>query len=217
VGINTLRWRNQYIDGLIRTDILDFENVHDFKAIQMVLSLLQKRVGSPVSYSSIAQDVGIAPNTVKKYIDIFESLYIVFRVTPYSKNIARSILKEPKIYFFDTALVMGDEGIVFENFVAVSLLKHCYGMADYEGKHMTLNYLRTKEKQEIDFCLVENDEPQCMIEVKNSKSIVSKTLLQFHQKYGIPGVMLIRHIRHEKMEQNIEFRSATSYLSELYI
>jgi uncharacterized protein len=43
------RWRLQYIDGLIRTDILDFEKIHDFRAIQLTLDLLRRRVGSPVS------------------------------------------------------------------------------------------------------------------------------------------------------------------------
>ena len=215
--VDARRWRNQYIDGLIRTDILDFEKIHDFKAIQMVLTLLRSRVGSPVSYMSIAQDVGIAPNTVKKYIEIFESLYIIFRVTPYSKNIARSILKEPKIYFFDTGLVSGDEGARFENFIALNLLKHCYGLQDYEGRSFELYYLRTKEKKEIDFCLVEDDMPVKIIEVKNNTSTLSKTIVHFNRKYGIPGMMLIRHMRNEKIEQGIEFRKADSFLSELYM
>ena len=90
------RWRSQYIDGLIRTDILDFEKVHDFKAIQLTLELLRQRVGSPLSYVSLARDVGCSPNTIKRYIEIFEALYIIFRVTPYHRNIARSILKEAK-------------------------------------------------------------------------------------------------------------------------
>jgi len=72
------RWRMQYIDGLIRTDILDFERIHDFKAIQLILELLRSRTGSPVSYQSIAEDVSVAPNTVKKYIQILESLKLIF-------------------------------------------------------------------------------------------------------------------------------------------
>ena len=88
--VDSDRWRLQYIDGLIRTDVLDFERIHDFRAIQLVLELLRRRVGSPVSYVSIAEDVQISPNTVKKYIDVFEALYIVFKVVPFSKNIARS-------------------------------------------------------------------------------------------------------------------------------
>ncbi|MCK5783576.1 MAG: ATP-binding protein, partial [Desulfobacterales bacterium] len=143
-NVDVDRWRNQYMDGLIRTDVLDFENIQDFRAMQLLLELLRSRVGSPVSYKSIAEDIQIAPNTVKKYIQILESLYIIFKVTPFSKKIARSILKEPKIYFFDTGLVKGDEGVKFENLTALSLLKHVYGMHDFKGLPYTLNYLRTK-------------------------------------------------------------------------
>ncbi len=65
----------------------------------MVFELLRRRVGSPVSYASIARDVKASPTTIIKYIQVLEALYIIFRVAPYSRNIARSILKEPKIYF----------------------------------------------------------------------------------------------------------------------
>jgi hypothetical protein len=86
-AIDADRWRNQYIDGLIREDILDFEKIHDFKAIKLVFELLRRKVGSPVSYNSIAGDAGISPVTVKKYIAIFEALFIIFKVSPYSKKI----------------------------------------------------------------------------------------------------------------------------------
>jgi len=105
--IDANRWRLQYVDSLLREDILDFENIQNVKAIRLMFELLRERVGSPISYSSIAEDIAISPTTVKKYIQILEALYIVFRVTPFSHNIARSLLKEPKIYFFDTGLVKG--------------------------------------------------------------------------------------------------------------
>jgi len=167
------RWRLQYIDGLIRTDILDFEKVHDLRALETVLELLRGRVGSTVSYSSIANDVGIAPNTVKKYIQIFEALYIVFRLTPFSKNIARSLMKEPKIYFYDTGLVNGDNGAKFENLVAVSLLKHVLAKRELEGIAWDLNYIRTKDKKEIDFCIVKNGDAKHFIEAKFSDPSVT--------------------------------------------
>lgn len=49
---------------------------------------------------------------------------VVFTVRPYHHNIARAILKEPRVYFFDTGLVVGDEGAGFENACAAMLLKH---------------------------------------------------------------------------------------------
>jgi predicted AAA+ superfamily ATPase len=215
--IDSDRWRMQYVNGLIRTDVLDFEKIHDFRSIELVLELLKSRVGSPVSFTSIAQDVGISPNTVKKYIEIFESLYIVFRVTPYSKNIARSILKEPKIYFYDTAMVDADAGIKFENLVAVSLLKHVYALNDYLGNPCSLNYLRTKDKAEIDFCITGKHASELMIEAKLSDETPGKSILNFNRRYGIPGIQLVMTLKQERKENNIEIRNAARYLSSLML
>src|SRR3990167_3186022 len=51
------RWRLQYVDSLLRTDVLDFDTIHNLNAIRLVFELLRERVGSSVSYSSIAEDV----------------------------------------------------------------------------------------------------------------------------------------------------------------
>jgi len=116
--IDVQRWRRQYTEDLIKIDVLEFENVHHIKNVKLLFELLQLRVGSPLSYQSLAKDIGIAINTVKKYLQILETLYIIFRVSPHARNIARSIAKQPKFYFFDSGLVQGDEGAKFENFVA---------------------------------------------------------------------------------------------------
>lgn len=209
------RWRLQYMDGLIREDILDFERIHDLRTMQLILELLRQRVGSPVSYASIARDVGASPNTVKKYIQILESLFIVFRVTPQSRNIARSLLKEPKIYFYDTGMVKDDPGARFENLVAVSLLKHVLGMTDTLGKRHELKYLRTKEGREVDFCLVREDAPYWMIETKFADSHLSRSLAGFHARYPIPAVQVVRHLKREKQEAGVEIRRAQMFLESL--
>lgn len=215
--VEATRWRRQYIDGIIRTDILDFEKIHDFKAIQLVLELLRRRVGSPVSYTSIAEDVGISPNTVKKYIQIFESLYIIFRVVPFSKNVARSLIKEPKIYFYDTGMVKDDAGILFENMVAVSLLKHTMTKTDYQGDEWLLAYIRTKDGKEVDFCIVKNNEAHLLIEVKFSDDDISKSLVKICAELKIPGVQLVMNLKRERKEGTIEIRSADSFLAELFL
>jgi len=209
------RWRMQYIDGLIRNDILDLQKIHDFKAIQLTLDLLRSRVGSPVSYTSLARDIECAPNTIKQYIAIFEALFIIFRVTPYHRNIARSILKEPKIYFYDTGMVKGDEGICFENLVACSLLKHVNAIEDYEGRRAQLNYLRTKEKKEVDFLLAVENEPIKLIETKLSDSTISPALKYFQQKYKFPATQVVKNLRQERIVDSIELRQGTRFLKAL--
>jgi len=64
--IDANRWRLQYVDSLLREDVLDFENIHNVKAIRLTFELLREKVGCPVSYASIARDVAISPATVKK-------------------------------------------------------------------------------------------------------------------------------------------------------
>jgi hypothetical protein len=211
------RWRMQYIDGLIRTDLLDFERIHDFKAIQMILELLRSRTGSPVSYQSIAEDTGVSPNTVKKYIQILESLFIIFKVTPYSRNIARSVLKTPKIYFYDTGLVKGDEGTVFENMVALCLLKHVTARVDLEGKPASLHYIRTKDGAEVDFCLVADNSPQLLIEAKRSETRPGRALINFSKRYGIPAVQLVLQLKRERMDSGVRVCRGMTYLESLVL
>jgi uncharacterized protein len=211
------RWRLQYIDGLIRIDILDLGSVQDLRSVQLILELLRKRVGSPVSYSSIAGDIGIAPNTVKKYIGILEALYIVFRVPPLARNVARSLFKMPKIYFFDSGIVAGDEGARFENLVAVSLLKHITAKTDYLGKRHQLYYLRTKEGREVDFCLAQEESPELLIEAKLTDDAVAKNLRYFADALGVPAVQAVCELRLERREGAVELRKADAFLKELYL
>ena len=211
------RWRLQYINSLLSTDVFEVDKIHNIKAMQLVFNLLRNRVGSTISYQSLAEDVAVSPTTIKKYIQVLEALYVVFLVTPYSKNIARSLLKEPKIYFYDTGLVQGDEGAKLENLVAVSLLKHVYAKVDYKAEEYALYYLRTKDGQEIDFALVRKDTVESMIEVKLSDSTPSKTLISFHEKYHYPAIQLVKSLRNEHQQRGVKILKAEKFLSELTV
>jgi len=213
--VDANRWRLQYVDSLLRTDVLDFDNIQNLNAIRLVFELLRSRVGSPISYTSIAGDVAISPNTVKKYIQILEALYIVFRVTPFSHNIARSLLKEPKIYFFDNGLVKGDEGTKLENLAAVCLLKHVFAKIDYFAENYALHYLHTKEGQEVDFALVKDNELEKIIEVKHSDNSINPALRYFHSKYNVPSVQLVQDLKRERADDGIEVLQAFPFLKAL--
>ena len=216
-NLDAKRWRIQYTDSLIRIDVLDFNNIGNLRAIQMIFELLRRKVGSPISYKSIAEDIQIAPNTVKKYIEILEAIYMIFRVTPFSINIARSLLKEPKIYFYDTGLVEGDEGVVFENFVANALIKHVVAKIDYAAERYQLKYIRTKDGREIDFSLVCDHKVKTVIEVKTNDKNPSLHLLWAQEKYQFNAIQLVKNLRQEYKVKNIDLRNPEKYLSELML
>ena len=215
--IEANRWRLQYSHSMLATDVFDFDKIQNIRAIRTLFELLKARVGSTISYQSLAEDLAITPNTVKKYIEILEALYVVFRVTPYSKNIARSLLKEPKIYFFDTGLIKGDEGAQLENLVAVCLLKHVYGKIDYFAENYMLQYLRTKDGQEVDFALIKDDEIEKIIEVKTTNHEISKSLFYYKNKYQLPAVQIVKDLRHERLVDNIKVMKVLHFLSDLYL
>lgn len=211
------RWRLQYVNSLLTTDVFDFDKVQNIKALRTIFDLLRTKVGSPVSYQSLAEDVAISPMTVKKYIQIMEALYIIFRITPFSNNIARSLLKEPKIYFFDTALVNGNEGVKWENLTALCLLKHTYGKIDYLAENYALHYLRTKEQEEVDFALVKDGKIEKIIEVKSTNSELSKALLSFSKKYDLNAIQTVKELRQERMVDGIPIVKLENFLTELYL
>jgi predicted AAA+ superfamily ATPase len=200
--IDRERWRNQYIDTMIREEILDFEKVSELRSMQYLIELLRRRVGSPISYRNLSEDLSISPNTIKRYIEILESLYIIFRITPFSKRIHRAIQREPKLYFFDWNLAEGD-GAILENFAAVHLFKHVLLSNDLLGKRYELGYLRTKDGKEIDFCISQKDEIVSAIEIKSSELEASKNCIYFHQKYNLPITQLVRYARKESIDKGI--------------
>ena len=118
------RWRAQYITDLVREDVLEFSRINEIGTMRLFVELLRERVGSPLSLASIARDLALSPTTLKRYLDILQALFIVFTVSPWHRNVARAILQTPKVYFYDTGLVRGDEGVRLENAVATMLLKH---------------------------------------------------------------------------------------------
>jgi hypothetical protein len=210
------RWRNQYYTDLIREDILEFSRIHEIKAIRLLVEMLRERVGSPLSFTSIAEDLQIAPNTVRKYVDILESLCIIFLVRPYHANIARAVLKEPKAYFFDSGYVKGDEGLKFENTCAVCLLKHVQYLQDTAGEDISLRYVRTRDGREVDFALCKENRMTTLIEVKLAENRPAPSLNYFHERMpDADAFQLVYNLRQEENVNGISVVAAGRWLSTL--
>jgi len=171
------RWRRSHLERILKEDLLDLERVSDLKSVEVLVQLLSERVGAPVSFSSLARDLEVSPHTVKRWIGILESLYVVFVIRPWTAKLSKSILKEPKIYFYDTGRVRGDESSRWENLVACHLLKWVHYRQDVSGENTDLFYLRDKEKREVDFAIVHERKPEILVEVKTSESTMT------HLKY----------------------------------
>ncbi len=210
------RWRRQYFDGLVRDDVLEFSRIQEVNAIRLFAQLLRQRVGSPLSLASISRDLGVSPTTLKKYLEILEALYIVFVVRPWHDNIARAVLQTPKVYFFDTGLVEGDEGIRFENLVATALLKQVQWQHDAQGREVQLHYIRTKDGAEVDFAISEKNQLTHLIECKLGDDTPHRALKRFAEQHPqTAAVQVVRDLRHSFELQGIDIRRADEWLMAL--
>ena len=210
------RWRALYLEGVIREDILEFSRIGEIRAMRVFVDMLRSRVGSPLSLASLARDLQISPTTLGRYLEILEALHIVFTVRPFHRNIARALLKEPKVYFFDNGLVRGDEGARFENACAAMLLRHAHFLQDSAGRAMSLHYVRDKEGREIDFALCENGEPLGFAECKLSDPAVPPYLAAVAQRFPAAGAsLLVRHLRQPEQRGRVSVERAAEWLARL--
>jgi predicted AAA+ superfamily ATPase len=189
------RWKKSHLDIILRQDFLDLFAVRDIKSIEILIQLLKERVGSPVSYSNLARDLERDPNTIKRWLELLEEMYVIFRITPYSNKITRSILKEPKYYFYDVGQLTEYPAAQLENIVALALLKELHMLEDILGDNTSLYYLRTKDGKEIDFAVAINSNITHLIEVKTADDSPSKQFTHFSPAFeNVIKVQLVKNL-----------------------
>jgi predicted AAA+ superfamily ATPase len=173
-------------------------------------------VGSPVSYSSLARDLQCSDKTVKRWLTILENMYVIIRVPPFHKNIARAIQKAPKFYFYDTGQVKSDPGMKLENTVACAIQKEIHFREDCFGEERKLYYLRNKDGKEVDFCIATNGIPSLMVEVKWRDANQSPNFEIFRKFFPqAKMVQITKELSKEKTFPNgVEIRLAHKWLAK---
>jgi predicted AAA+ superfamily ATPase len=211
------RWKKSHLDIILKQDLIDIENVQQITQIETLIQLLKHRVGSPISYSSLAQDLQCSDKTVKRWLTILENMYVLFKVPPFHKNIARAIQKAPKFYFYDTGQVLGEKGVKLENAVACAIQKELHFLGDCLGEEGNLYYVKNKDGKEIDFCISKNDTPSLLVEVKWNDNNLSPNFVIFKKFFPeIKMVQVSKKLNREKTFPNgAEIRLASKWLSKL--
>ncbi len=209
-------WRKNHLERIIKEDLLDLEKIRELKKVEILTQLLSERVGSQINYASLGRDLEVSIHTIKHWIQVLENLNVIFIVTPYSKNIAKSILKAQKIYFYDTGRVRGDIGPKLENLTATHLLKRNHFLEDTMGEKLDLHYIKDVEKREVDFLTIRDYKPEHLIEVKLSDDNLSRNLKYFDNKIKpISTQQLVFDLKKDKQYENIYITDLTNFLHQL--
>ncbi len=210
-------WRRSHTDLILRQDMLFLENVRDLDGIETLVELLAQRVGSTISVHSLAEDLDRDDKTIRKWLQVLENLYVVFRISPKAKNVARGIKKASKYYFYDIARVEGGESAQLENLVALSLKKELELLEDTEGLGYALHFAKTKDDKEIDFVVERPKKNPLLIEVKLSDAAPSKNFNLFGRFFPQADCLqLVRHLDREfSNSKGVKVASALDYLEKI--
>ena len=146
-------------------DLFMFGDIRNSFAFEKLVKLLALRIGSEISYTELAKEVGISRNTVLNYINLLEQAFIIFRLTPLYTNKAKEINKNHKIYFYDigirNALINNtdpmelrlDKGAILENLFIAEKIKE----RQYAGRTSEIHFWKSRSGGEIDFVEIEGD------------------------------------------------------------
>lgn len=177
-------WYHSYLDAIVQRDVRDVAQIEQLALMPKLLSVLAEHSGQLINYTNIGTAIGLNHVTTRKYVGIFESIYLVHTLQPWFSNRLKRLIKSPKLHFYDAGLlaamrdvspdvVRSDKtsfGPILETFVFSELQK----IATWSDMRCAFSHFRDKDKNEVDIVL-ENRRGQVVgIEVKASATVSPK-------------------------------------------
>lgn len=174
-------WLGSYLATYLERDVRNIVQIGNLRDFDRFLRAAAFRAGQLLSYSELARDVGISPNTAKAWISILEASRQVFLLEPYYENAGKRLVKTPKLYFTDTgmlAYLLGFArwedvsrnalwGAVWENLVVSEIRKHFLN----QGRRPPMWFWRTQQKEEVDLLIETGPRQFIAVECKTAATI----------------------------------------------
>jgi len=175
----------EMVNSYLLKDILAFEGIRKRDVIVSLLRIIAFRVGSEISVEGIANELQIGKATVDNYLDLFSKVFIIDKVTGFSRNLDNEITKKNKWYFYDNGIrnaliknfnglnLRDDQGKLWENYLISERLKR----NEYQRSHSSHYFWRTHTKQEIDWIEEQNGKLTAFEFKWNHKKVMKAPML----------------------------------------
>ena len=168
---------SSYLSTYVERDVRDLSGSVDALKFTRFITAVAARASQLLNYNALAEDADIDIQTAKAWVNILETLGIIFLLHPYSNNVLKRTIKTPKVYFYDTGLVCyltrwsspevaesgAMSGALLENYTVSEIMKS-YQNA---GREPYLYFYRDRDAKEIDVIL-EGDGKLCPLEIKKT-------------------------------------------------
>ncbi len=173
-------WYPSYIRTYIDRDVRQIKNITDLIQFHRFMRIIAGRTGQELNLSGISNEIGVDHKTVQSWVSVLEASYILFLLRPHHRNFNKTIIKRPKLYFYEPAIVCSLLGIstpeqlrfhplkgsIFETMVVSEQIK----TQTFSSNSGSLYYWRDKAGHEVDL-LLENEESLYPIEIKSAQTI----------------------------------------------
>lgn len=175
-----LDYFQSYIQTYVERDVRSIKNIGDLNTFQRFVKLCAGRVGQLLNLSSLGNELGINYKTVRSWLSILEASFIVFLLQPHHRNFNKRIVKQPKLYFYDSGLLCAllnlqasDQlqthylrGNIFESFVVSEYMKMRY----HAGLRPNAYFWRDNTGHEVDLLLEEGTHLRA-VEIKSGETL----------------------------------------------
>ena len=174
-------WAREYVRAVVQRDVRDIAAIDKIERLPRLLRALAQHAGQLVNFTQLAGQLGIDDKTARKYVGMFEQVFLVRRLEPWFRNHLKRLVKTPKMHFIDSGLLStlrnqtmtrltrdrSAWGPLLETFVHGELLK----AISWQSTPCEMFHYRDKDQAEVDF-VVETDAAEVVgIEVKAAASV----------------------------------------------
>ena len=186
-------WLRDFRRTYLERDLADLGQVADLDQFALAQNLLAARTGQLLSYSEVSRELGVAVNTVKRYVRFLEISYQVFLLRPLLPTVTARLVKTPKLFWTDPGLARlladrmgGDNGAIFETAIVDELLR----WSSWQADPPRINFYRTHGGREVDIVL-HSPHRLLAVEVKASKKAHpgdARPLADLLEAVRVPGI-----------------------------
>lgn len=148
----------EIISSYLYKDILELEGIRHSNKLIRLLQLLAFQIGKEVSYNELGTQLGMSKNTVERYLDLLEKVFVVYKLSGFSRNLRKEVSKNHRYYFYDNGIrnaIIGnlnplemrdDTGTLWENYIIMERIKK----QEYLQVVANNYFWRTYDQKEID-------------------------------------------------------------------
>jgi uncharacterized protein len=179
-GVRRRRWFDSYLDTMLQREIRDLANVAGLTELPRLMRLLASRATGLLNYAAVSRDLGMPQTTLKRYLALLETAFLIATVPAWFRNIGKRLVKSPKLILTDAGLLahlLGGEdslerslGPVLENFVLMEIVKQ----ASFGDARPPIFHYRTAEGLEVDAVIESRSGRVCGVETKAAATLTSR-------------------------------------------